>query len=116
MDRAYKRDIPRHRKALEDFKRELADVVTKTDWTTLRIDPLLEHVTKLEGSRQSPQFAREIARLGADGGRETVGLPDGRTVAAARRGDSGMRRQSRAPASTFRRRDQRDATTSSGRM
>lgn len=63
MDKVYKEDIPRHKKTLLELKREFASVVRATDWTTLRIQPLLEHVTALERLLRSPKFSREHARL-----------------------------------------------------
>jgi hypothetical protein len=63
MDKVYKGDIPRHRKALEQLEKEFSSVVSKTDWTTLRIEPLLVHVKMLERLLHSSQFSRETARL-----------------------------------------------------
>lgn len=63
MDRAYKEDIPRHKKALLELKKEFAGVASNTDWTGLRIEPLLAYVTFLERLLHSPKFARETARL-----------------------------------------------------
>ena len=63
MDKAYKSDIPRHKKTLVALKREFSQVDSATDWVGLRIEPLLEHVTALEGRLRSRKYAREIARL-----------------------------------------------------
>ena len=63
MDRSYKEDIPKAKKALEELKRQFSGVASTTDWTKLRIDPLLEHVKLLERLLRSPRFARETARL-----------------------------------------------------
>jgi hypothetical protein len=63
MDRSYKEDIPRARKALEELKKEFSSVASTTDWTKLRIEPLLDHVRSLELLLRSPRFARETARL-----------------------------------------------------
>lgn len=63
MDKVYKGDIPKHKRALEELKIEYASGFSTTDWTTLRIGPLLEHVTMLERLLQSSQFSRETARL-----------------------------------------------------
>lgn len=63
MDRSYKQDIPKMRKALEEMRGEFARVNSATDWTKLRIDPLLSHVKSLERVLGSPKFARETARL-----------------------------------------------------
>lgn len=63
MDRSYKEDIPRTRRALEELKREFSGSTSTTDWTKLRIDPLLDHVKSLERLLRSPKFAREVSRL-----------------------------------------------------
>ncbi len=63
MDRSYKEDIPRARRALEELKKEFSAVASTTDWTKLRIEPLLDHVQSLELLLRSPKFARETARL-----------------------------------------------------
>jgi hypothetical protein len=63
MDRSYKEDIPRMKRALEGLKKEFSGVASTTDWTKLRIEPLLEHVKLLERSLRSPKFSRETARL-----------------------------------------------------
>src|SRR5262249_7498854 len=63
MDRSYKEDIPRTRKTLKKLKKEFSGVTSTTDWTKLRIEPLLDHVTSLERLLRSPKFARETARL-----------------------------------------------------
>lgn len=63
MDRTYKEDIPNTRRALEELKKEFSTVASTTDWTNLRIEPLLAHVKSLERVLRSPKFAREIARL-----------------------------------------------------
>jgi len=63
MDRSYKEDIPSTRRALEELKKEFSGVASRTDWTNLRIEPLLDHVKFLERLLRSPKFARETARL-----------------------------------------------------
>lgn len=63
MDRSYKEDIPRLRQALKKLKNEFTAVDSKTNWTNLRIEPLLAHVKWLERLLRSPKFARETARL-----------------------------------------------------
>jgi hypothetical protein len=63
MDRSYKEDIPRARKALEELKKEFSRVASTTNWTKLRIEPLLDHVKSLERLLRSPKFARETTRL-----------------------------------------------------
>ena len=63
MDRTYKEDIPKAKRALEELKKEFSGVASTTDWTKLRIEPLLDHVKCLERVLRSPKFARETARL-----------------------------------------------------
>jgi hypothetical protein len=63
MDKSYKDDIPKARRALEELKKEFSGVASTTDWTKLRIEPLLEHVKLLERLLRSPKFSRETARL-----------------------------------------------------
>ena len=63
MDRSYKEDIPKTKRALEELKKEFSGVASTTDWITLRIEPLLDHVKSLERLLRSPKFARETARL-----------------------------------------------------
>jgi len=63
VDRSYKEDIPKAQRALENLKKEFSDVASATDWTKLRIEPLLDHVKSLERLLRSPKFARETARL-----------------------------------------------------
>jgi hypothetical protein len=63
MDRSYKEDIPKTKRALEELKKEFSGVASTTDWAKLRIEPLLNHVKSLERLLRSPKFARETARL-----------------------------------------------------
>ena len=63
MDRSYKEDIPKAKRALEELKREFSGIASTTDWTKLRIEPLLDHVKCLEQFLRSPKFARDTARL-----------------------------------------------------
>ncbi len=48
VDRVYKADIPALRKALEKLKTEFSELNSRTDWTKLRVEPLLRHVKDLE--------------------------------------------------------------------
>ena len=48
VDRVYKTSIPAQRKALERLKAEFSGLNWKTDWTKLRIEPLLQHAKQLE--------------------------------------------------------------------
>ncbi len=63
MDRVYKEDIPRKRRELAELKEEFSHVASTTDWTKLRIEPLLEHARSLERLLRSPKFLRETSRL-----------------------------------------------------
>ncbi len=63
MDRSYKEDIPKMKRALEELKKEFSSVTSTTNWTKLRIEPLLDHVKSLDRLLRSPKFARETARL-----------------------------------------------------
>ena len=60
----YKEDLPRLRKALEDLRGDFSSLdSSKTDWTRLRIDPLLKHVDSLEQLLHSNEFSRESSHL-----------------------------------------------------
>jgi len=64
VDRAYKEDLPRLRKALEELRGDFSSLdSSKTDWTRLRIDPLLKHVDSLEQVLCSNEFSRESSHL-----------------------------------------------------
>ncbi len=64
VDRVYKADLPRLREALEELKSEFSQLgPTRTDWTRLRINPLLNHVGSLEKILESEEFSREASRL-----------------------------------------------------
>jgi hypothetical protein len=63
MNRSYKEDIPKAKRALEELKKEFSGIASTTDWTKLRIEPLLDHVKCLEQLLRSPKFVRETARL-----------------------------------------------------
>ena len=65
MDRVYKRSIPGVLKTLEGLRTQFAGFDSKTDWTKLRINPLLEHARLLNSLLRSGEFARERARLKA---------------------------------------------------
>jgi len=63
VDRVYKREIPEFRKALEKLRAEFSESGTKTDWTHLRILPLLKHLDSLEKLPNSEEFSMEFSRL-----------------------------------------------------
>ena len=64
VDRVYKADLPRLRKALEKLREDFSNFDSgKTDWTKLRIDPLLKHLDSLEQLLHSEEFSEESSRL-----------------------------------------------------
>ena len=63
VDRVYKNDLPELRKTLQKLKKEFANVGSKTDWTKLRIEPLLKHLESLEALLGSGEFSHESSRL-----------------------------------------------------
>src|ERR1700740_910894 len=63
MDRTYKQDIPSVIKRLEGLRDAFATLDSKTDWTRLRIEPLLEHAKSLDRLIHARQFTRETTRL-----------------------------------------------------
>ena len=63
VDRVYREDIPALRRALEKLRDDLAGIETRTDWTKLRIEPLLHHAHALERRLGSREFSREATRL-----------------------------------------------------
>ena len=69
VDRMYKADLPRLRKTLEKLRENFSNLDSKTDWTKLRIEPLLKHLDSLEQLLRSKEFSRELSRL-----RKGVGL------------------------------------------
>jgi len=64
VDRVYKSDLPRLRKALEKLRDDFCKLDSgKTDWSKLRIDPLLKHLDSLEQLLHSEEFSEEFSRL-----------------------------------------------------
>ena len=64
VDRVYKADLPRMRKALEELRENFSDLgPSKTDWVKPRIDLLLKHVDSLERMLHSEEFSRESSHL-----------------------------------------------------
>jgi hypothetical protein len=64
VDRTYKKDLPRLRNALEKLREDFSNLdSSKTDWTRLRIEPLLKHLGSLEKLLHSEDFSREFSRL-----------------------------------------------------
>ena len=63
VDRVYKKQLPAQRRALEELRESFSNLSPKTDWTKLRIEPLLRHVELLERLLGSREFSRESSRL-----------------------------------------------------
>ncbi len=63
VDRVYRAGLPALRKKLEKLREDFLDADPRTDWTQLRIEPLLAHVRSLERIIESAAFSREHARL-----------------------------------------------------
>ena len=64
VDRVYKKDLPRLRKALEELKEGFSDLgPSRTNWTKSRIEPLLKHLNSLEKLLHSAEFSQEFSRL-----------------------------------------------------
>jgi predicted RNase H-like nuclease (RuvC/YqgF family) len=64
VDRVYKTDLPRLRKALERLREDFSSLgSSKTNWSRLRIEPLLGHLDSLEQQLNSEEFSREFSHL-----------------------------------------------------
>lgn len=63
VDRVYKEGLPELRKALEKLRENFSNLSPKTDWTRLRIEPLLKHLGSLEQLLVSEEFSGEFSRL-----------------------------------------------------
>jgi hypothetical protein len=63
VDRVYKKDMPRLRRSLERMRGDFSHLGSKTNWSQLRIEPLLEHIRSLERILGSRKFSREFSRL-----------------------------------------------------
>ena len=63
VDRVYKASLPAFKKSLKRLRGDFSGVGSGTDWTKLRIDPLIRHVEVLERILESREFARESSRL-----------------------------------------------------
>jgi hypothetical protein len=69
VDRVYKANIPALRRSLERLKSEFSRLKTRTDWTKLRIDPLLQHAKQLERqlrAQGSSRLARGVSMFHSD--------------------------------------------------
>jgi predicted RNase H-like nuclease (RuvC/YqgF family) len=63
VDRVYKNDIPELRRKLENLQDEFESLRPKTNWTKLRIEPLISHAGSLQRLLESEEFSGEVARL-----------------------------------------------------
>jgi len=63
VDRVYKADLPRLKEALVRLKEGFSRLDSGTDWTRLRIEPLLKHAEALEQLLNQPDFSKERSRL-----------------------------------------------------
>ena len=63
VDRVYKEELPRLKNTLVKLREEFAHLDSKTDWTKLRIEPLLKHLESLQHLIESGEFSREFSRL-----------------------------------------------------
>ena len=58
VDRVYKANIPALRKSLEKLKKEFSGLRSTTDWTRVRVEPLIRHAKQLEGQLKKQGSAR----------------------------------------------------------
>jgi hypothetical protein len=63
VDRVYKANLPALRTTLENLRKEFARLEPSTNWSRLRIEPLLKHVVALERSLRSREFPRTSSGL-----------------------------------------------------
>jgi len=63
VDKVYKKELPALRDALEELRENFSNLSSKTDWSELRIEPLLKHLRSLEQLLESKEFSRESSRL-----------------------------------------------------
>ncbi len=64
VDRVYKKQLPRLRNDLEKLRESFSSLgLSRTNWTKLRIEPLLRHLDSLEQLLNSEEFSRESSHL-----------------------------------------------------
>ncbi len=63
VDRVYKAGLPKLKHSFEKLREEFSKLDPETDWTNLRIEPLLKHIDTLEQLLYSPEFSQEFSRL-----------------------------------------------------
>ncbi len=99
VDRVYRAGIPALRKDLEKLKTEFSRIKSKTDWTTVRVEPLLrharqlEHQLKLQGSSRLTKgvgmFHSDLVYLRENVSRLKMILQSERKTLPRRNGESG---------------------------
>jgi hypothetical protein len=64
VDVVYKKSLPELKNALTKLKDEFSKLEgAKTNWSKLRIDPLIRHLESLQETIESKEFSREFSRL-----------------------------------------------------
>jgi len=64
VDKVYKKQLPQLRNDLEELRESFSSLgSSRTNWTKLRIEPLLRHLDSLEQLLNSEEFSRESSRL-----------------------------------------------------
>jgi hypothetical protein len=63
VDRVYKQDLPKLGRALVQLQESFSQLDSTTDWTRLRVEPLLRHLESLERMMESREFSGEFSRL-----------------------------------------------------
>jgi hypothetical protein len=69
VDRVYKADLPALRESLERLKAAFSELQPQTDWTKLRVEPVLNHARQLERllrSRGSSRLPRGVRLFHSD--------------------------------------------------
>jgi hypothetical protein len=64
VDRVYKTNLPALRRALEKLRAEFSGMDPKTDWSQLRVEPLLGHAKRLEQRLKAQGTARLTMGVG----------------------------------------------------
>lgn len=64
VDKVYKEELPRLRNTLEKLREDFSELGSnRTNWTRLRIEPLIMHLESLEKVVHSQEFSQEFSRL-----------------------------------------------------
>jgi len=62
VDRVYKAQIPELRKRLARLRENFSNLNSTTNWTRLRIEPLLKHVERLEQLLGSEELSSRLTK------------------------------------------------------